>query len=453
MIKEELDFSGTSIINRWRGGKKFKTAAERFFNNPKVKLSELREEMTKKCSDAEIRGHVLVLQDTTELNYNSHNGLLKVNDPDLGVISDNRSTGFMVHPGLAVEASSGIPYGICGVDMWERRFGAPSGKERNYSQQPIEEKESYKWLSVASQSKSNMVLAELTIVGDRENDIYEYFCRIPDERTHLLVRSSWNRKLSDGSLLCEHLGNMDWGGTFDLEIRGNLKRTARKAKMDVRWIRVEIAKPNSRKKILSEYPDSRSLYVVELKENPESVPSGEKPIYWRLFTTHAIDSLSEAIEVARWYGFRWWIEDFFRILKTQGLEIERSQLGTGLALKKLVMLCLEQALRILLLRQARNLGKNHPADMCFSTYEQQCMAMMNKELEGSTVRQKNPHAAYSLSWAVWIIARIAGWTPAELSKRPPGVITLARGLKFFNQQYNGWKNALVYLNQINKPDT
>lgn len=392
--------------------------------------------------------HVLMIQDTTELNYNNLNGLLKVNDPDIGPISDNKSTGILLHPSLAVDALSGIPYGISSIQVWNRPFAGENKNERGYQNLPIEEKESNKWLVAAQQGKEWLNGGNsITLVGDRENDIYEYFALVPDERTDVLVRSSWNRRLASGRLLTEELEGIDWHSDFDLEIKGNQKRTARKARMRIKWAGIGLARPENKDKVL--YPKAMKIAVVEVLEDPQTVPQGESPVCWRLFTTHSVESLEQAMQIVEWYKWRWWIEDFFRVLKTQGLEIERSQLSTGASLKKLVVLCLEQALKILMMRQERQGKAAYHADICFEQEEIAFLEVLHAEQQ-ARIKRQNPHQPRSLAWAAWIIAVLAGWTPADLAKRPPGVVTLSRGLKIFIQRYLGWETAMMHFQQINK---
>ena len=78
----------------------------------------------------------------------------------------------------------------------------PDRMKRNYKRQPIEDKESYKWIEVAQKSK--VVLKEsdtVTFIEDREGDIYEQFALVPDEKHHLLIRSRTTRKLTNGNSL------------------------------------------------------------------------------------------------------------------------------------------------------------------------------------------------------------------------------------------------------------
>lgn len=397
---------------------------------------------------------MLVIQDTTELNYSHLEGKLKVNDPDIGLLSDNKSIGFLAHPSLAVDAITEVPFGLSEGLFFQRPIGMADKEERDYQSLPIEEKESYKWLLSAQSSKACLKAArELTIISDRESDIYELFCQIPDERTHLIIRSNYNRKVEGGQKVKEVLSEKPWHDGLRVKISGHKNRTSRQANLQFRWASVEIAKPQSsgaRRQVLKDYPPSVALQVIEIRENVQSVPEGEEPVHWILWTTHEVNTVAQAIQVGQWYANRWWIEDLFRIIKTQGFEVESSQLGSGQALKKLVVACLDQGWKVLLMRQERNGQGGHPASLCFTPEERKVLSSMQPQLEGSTEKQQNPHAADSLAWAVWLIARLGGWKPADLDKRPPGVITLARGLTNFYERFEGWKMAIDFFHQKNK---
>ena len=280
--------------------------------------------------------------------------------------------------------------------------------------------------------------ASVTIVADREGDIYEEFVRVPDKKTDGLIRSSYNRKLHDSDKkLFEHFEQKETTGTYDLEIKkGQKKRKPRLATMEVKYDKVKIARPSSLNK--TDYPDEYiELYAIEVRERAETIPEGEEGVLWRLLTTHEINSLSEAIEVVYWYSLRWRIEELFRTLKSKGLDVESSQLETGAGLKKRVLMALNAALIIMQLVGDRDGEADQPGELVFNKEELDCLKEVEKEYEGKTALSKNPFEEDSLAWAAWIIGRMGGWKGYRKAG-PAGPITIKRGLQQFSILFKGW---------------
>jgi len=50
---------------------------------------------------------------------------------------------------------------------------------------------------------------------------------------------------------------------------------------------------------------------------------------------------------------------------------------------------------------------------------------------------QNNYSECELSWASWVIARLGGWK-GYTKQRPPGPITMKRGLDKFDLIYQGW---------------
>ena len=74
-----------------------------------------------------------------------------------------------------------------------------------------------------------------------------------------------------------------------------------------------------------------AIHVLE--ENP---PEGEEGIEWMLLTNLKVDSFEEACEKIRWYGLRWRIEMFFKVIKS-GLRVEACRLAHGERLARYLM--------------------------------------------------------------------------------------------------------------------
>ena len=101
------------------------------------------------------------------------------------------------------------------------------------------------------------------------------------------------------------------------------------------------------------------MVVIEATELIESVKEGEDPVSWILLTTHNVKSASDALKCIEWYSMRWLIEELFHLLKTKGLCFEEAQLETGAGLKKLLVLALQVAQKIMTLRLS--LDSSHKA--------------------------------------------------------------------------------------------
>ena len=162
------------------------------------------------------------------------------------------------------------------------------------------------------------------------------------------------------------------------------------------------------------------------------MPDGESPIEWRLLTSHEISEQSQALLVVVYYQMRWFIEQLFRILKKQGLNIEATQLESKDAIIKQWILAFSVACMVLQLTLARNQSEGHAITAAFDEKDQIVLNQLCQKLEGNTTKLQNPFPSDQLSWATWIIARLGGWKGYK-SQRPPGPITILRGLKKFTQ--------------------
>jgi hypothetical protein len=119
-------------------------------------------------------------------------------------------------------------------------------------------------------------------------------------------------------------------------------------------------------------------------------------------------------------------------LKSKGLAIEESQVETYEALINLATLALIATTQVMQLVQARDGKTQQTIQSGFTPIEIQCLEQLNTQLEGNTQKQKNPHHKDTLAFAVWVIARLGGWSGYE-KQRPPGPITIKDGIiRFYN---------------------
>ena len=413
----------------------------RFLSNEKVTLEELKSQRISQTNRLASGRHVLGIQDTTELNYQAHAASVS----GLGPVGNGKDHGLFLHPLLVLDAESSACLGFGAIHTWIREWPTELDDKkktsRDYQKLLIEEKESYRWLSTATSAKHQLSEAQmLTIIADRESDIFEEWYRIPDKKTHLLTRACYNRRLGNGLLLHDYVASLESQCIKLLPVRErDKKRSAHIAKLEIRFGELEI----TRSKGCSDKnaPEKIKLRVIDVKELPESVVNDEEPIHWCLLTTHEVYTVEDAFQLVTWYCWRWNIEQLFRTLKKQGLRIESSQVETGAGLTKLAIIALNCALQTMQLTLARSDQKQErPLTDVFTEDESVLLNILLPSLEGKTEKQKNPYQKGKLAWASWIIARLGGWK-GYASERPPGPITMCGGQQEFASLYRGWRLA------------
>ena len=407
-------------------------------NNLRITEQSLIEGFQEQCKKNCQGIHVIGIQDTTEYNYQHHSKRLK--EGTLGVIGNNTDLGYFAHLMLTFNAENCLPQGISYCRLWSREQRHKNKGERRYKKLPIEEKESYRWIEAAEHTKSQLKGAHhITLISDRESDIYQMWDRIPDEKTDLIIRAHTDRSLfNQPSTVNQLLDKQGFSGSYKVKLRGDnrVNQSKRTALLNIKYAEGQIKKPTS----VRDDPSAEeyiTLMVVEAKEDPSSCKAGEVPIHWVLLTTHAVNDFEQACGIIDWYSFRWQIEQFFRVTKSQGLDLESSQLETGEGLKKLGILGFASALKILQMTLARDGIVNDDIKKYFSQKEIVLIALLNDKLKGTTLKQQNPHPKNTLAWAAWVIARLGGYSGYS-SQSPPGPLTYKWGLDKFNLIKDGY---------------
>lgn len=388
----------------------------RFLRNAAVTPEAMVVEAAKRTGERCAGRHVLAIQDTT-------------------VVRSQGGGGLYLHPALAVDAESGAILGLTFASFLSRTQGQKADRRKK----PIKDKQSQRWLDAArSSAQVCRSAARLTVIGDRENDIFHAFADRPGG-CDLLVRAAHDRALEDGGRLFGQLDALARAGRADLDLAARPGRKARRASVVVRFMTAQLLRP--RNGLSEDLPKSLAVTVVDVRE--EDPPVGESPVHWRLLTTHTVTDAAQAFAVADLYRRRWAIEQLFRTLKTQGFDIEGLLIEDEAPLRRLVMATLIAAVSIQQLVHARDgntaPGPLRPITDAFEPEDQPLLEAFCAKLEGKTERQKNPHPKSSLAYGAWVCARLGGWT-GYYGK--PGPIVMLDG--WF--QFQAAKHGLSALN-------
>lgn len=401
-------------VRRLGGNRAGEIRITRFLHNPAVSVGEMVATAAARTC-AQVAGHhVLAVQDTTMVRAGAD------------------GCGVALHPVIAVEAVQGTLLGLLDAELFARTGGhRGQRKDRAFA-----EKESRRWLAGAESAAAATAAgaACVTVVADREGDIYEDFACKPDA-VEVLIRAAQDRVLSDGSRLFDKAATLPEAGRMTVDLPAAPGRKARTAALCLRFAPVEIARPTSRKHTaeLAALPKTVTLTLVEAREIDP--PPGGPVAHWRLLTSHAVGDAADARRIVGFYRQRWTIEQLFRTIKTQGFDVEALRLAEGGPFEKLVTASLIAGVTVLKLVRERDGIAKRPLEDAFDPDDRPVLETISANLEGKTARQKNPHPKGSLAFATWVLARLGGWT-GYYGK--PGPVVILSGLVKFHGIKHGW---------------
>lgn len=461
-LKSLITTHQSVVINQLSESVSLTSCFYRLLNNPYVELSELIDYNCQIEPELVADQSLLCLLDSSSTSLVSWLKEKGKTSPRPGVVEDNRTPGFYLHSCLVVEEHARQVIGLGDMVLYDRPKNNLSSEEKQRardrrSQLPVEQRESYVWpLAAANTHKKLQKAKQVTYVLDQGGDNYEALAELRHQTNgaHILVRSKENRlginpQTDEKAKMTQLLEKQDWQDERQIAIRGlNHKskssgkwviRQARKAKMKIRFIPIELCLPSHLKSVKIRLDGVFSL--IEVMEDPSTVPPTEDPIHWRLLTSLPVNDLAQAWHIVACYQVRWLIEQLFRIYKKQGLDIEHSQFQQPDAVKRQAILAIKAASQVLQLTMARQDPTFTPLERTFQQPQEKIVLQkLQDKLSGKTEKITNPHPINSLAWAAWLIARLGGWKGYQ-NKRPPGPITMHRGLKRFNSII--WANNLM----------
>ncbi len=387
---------------------KFRGAC-RFFNNPNVTMNKIlqphQEASLRRSKEESI---VLAAQDTSTLNYSSHQ-----NNEGMGPIASRKlgANGLMLHTTLLMN-TQGVPLGILDSQCWAR----PEGEKESKSTPSESQKwfNSYEKLCEAQRLLPN---TRFISVGDREADIYSLFERAlrEDGLPDLLIRAKNNRQVEseDGELLWDKVGSEDAIGTMEVQVakkKGGVAK--RRAVLEVRSRMVTLKPPSTAPK------GSKNLDVWAIHAWEPSPPTGTEALEWMLLTTCPVQTLSKAEETLKHYGLRWQIEVFFRTLKT-GCAIEDRMFPVRDTLEACLAVDMVVAWRVMYLVKMGRETPDLPCTVLFDEHEWEALVIR--------VEKTTPSTPPPLGKAVRMIAKLGGFLYGD--KSFPGPETIWKGLE------------------------
>lgn len=446
----------TVTVDRLVDDSRQRDAFLRFLHNDKVTLEELIYQLTRMDPSLTTGRDVLLITDAcvidVGLGRKRRNQLLK----DVGAIGGKATAGYTLMPCLVVDVNTDQCLGVSEIVQYSRP--APSRNKKTVKRQrrerqklPVLQKESGAWVTTSRGGATQLGSAiRRTAVMDQGGDVYGVLAHLltAPEELDVLVRSKYDRQAEldqpGGQTVHERISaimsRQEWRDQREVQLRSldhhsktkpasPRRRRARTAKLNIRSASVVLQRPQGAD---ADLPPTLKVNVVEVVEDAQTVPEGEKPIRWQIITSWPIDTLDQLWAVIDGYCQRWHIEQVFRVLKRDGLNLEASQLRGAQALKKLGVMSVKASVEVMQLVNGRD-DVETPSSLLFDEYDQKFLARQNDYYEGNTVKQCNPHPEGTLAYAAWVIGRMGGWK-GYASQKPAGPKRMQRGLQEFRTQ-------------------
>jgi hypothetical protein len=303
---------------------------------------------------------VLVIHDSTELDYTTHRSL-----DGLGQIGSGTRRGYIAQNSMAVNSKTREVLGLCNQVLHHRIH--VSKAETRSQKRHRDSRESLLWLKGTKSLPNSWQLVD---VCDRGADSFEFLESEINSGRRFVIRSSHDRNIfvghgepdaKDIRKLRSHFGGLGEAGRWTLQITHNVEvcrpqrkgekkvviRQAREAKLAVSFAPVQI-KPSKKKAGIHE---NTPLQVWGVRVWEIDPPKGQMPLEWILLTNDPINSFAAAYRIVGWYENRWIIEEYHKGMKT-GCKIEGPQFTTEDRLQPAIALISIVALTLIEMRDA-----------------------------------------------------------------------------------------------------
>lgn len=334
MMKPEASINMQS--ENWSESK----GAYRFFDSKKVNFQELirphTESVKLKANSLEL---VLAIQDTCYISYGHHPSII-----DLGHIGAEDTSGVILHNTLAVNPSSQHPKIIGVLDQWIH----------NRKEEKDEEwKETKLWQEASSRINIDTTKTKVVEVMDREGSVFDIMKNCLSLKHEFLIRSKDNKfvRTPFRRKLMEAGAKTLAAGYIDIDVQKKEGQKKRKARLEVKYLPVEIPGPPGRK--------DESLYCNVVQVVETHPPEGQEPLNWYLLTSVEVTSFEDALKVIEWYKYRWIIEEYHKCIKT-GCKVESKQLKSAFRIENFLGIAGIIAVKIL---QIRDLMRVMPEEL------------------------------------------------------------------------------------------
>jgi hypothetical protein len=296
-----------------------------FLRNQKVSHKRIQtphREYVKKLAGNEVV--TLFIQDTSEIDYSN----LEATE-GLGYIGNHQNKGIMFHSCLAIKPVKSNPkvLGLAHQQVWERKHSSLNKNETRHERNK-RSKESDIWLKNLRAIGSPTEHSKWVSIGDRANDIFEFFDGSKKMGWESVVRVCQNRNIEvdkQKASSITHIRTLESRGSTRIKMRKQGESKIREIDLKITWEEHVVLQAPARIKTQS---DPVVVSVIRCWNE-------EEKLEWILYSSIKVTTLEQAIEKVTWYSMRWIVEEYHKCLKT-GCSIESRQLQSGKGLERLL---------------------------------------------------------------------------------------------------------------------
>lgn len=435
-VLSQLGGHPTASIPAACGGHAEMTAAYRLFDNEKATFEAIlapHSEATRQRVAQE--AVALLVQDTTEVDVTRPAQQVV----GAGPLDGGPRRGALLHP-MHAFTPDGTPLGTVHALAWVRdeEIVCKSLSRSQRAAIPIEQKESHRWVAMlqrAGEEALHCSSTQLICVADSEADIYELWVQGTAEprRVDWLVRACQDRALAGEKgqtaaarhvreqalaqpvLFTQRISVRGREAKLGCETRGRRQtRASRETEVEVRAACVTLRPPWRADRKL---PEVTANVVLVREVEP---PPDDEPVEWLLLTSLPVDHKEQVRRILQYYGVRWMIEVFFRVLKS-GCRVEDRRFEHIDRLLSCLAVFLIVAWRTLYICRV---GRACPTVRCETVFEPAEWKSAWKVVQGTAP----PPVPPTLEQMVRVVAQLGGYVNRK-HRDPPGPQTIWVGLQ------------------------
>lgn len=358
-------------------------------------------------------GVVLILHDTTELDYTTLTSI------DLAPIGNGGRRGYLCHNSLAVTADGDV-LGLVNQILFRRP--RRSKKEKKSASAKRKNRESRLWKRGSAAVPPPPAGALWVDVADRGSDITEFLAHEINAGKHFVIRAQSNRNVVLAAekpglaKLHDVMRGLPEQGRRPLYVPSGPERVARDTEVAVSFVKLQLVPPRQARGEHGQ--ELLTVWAVRVWEpNP---PAGVEPLEWLLLTNVPVLTLADAWLRVDWYKRRWILEEYHKTQKS-GCSVEDMQFTSEGALQPAIALVSVAAVGILWLRAVSRTPEAHTRRA-----SERFPLTMIRVLSAWRWKNQPPRTDLTVHEFCFALARLGGHQNRK-HDGPPGLLVLWRG--------------------------